>query len=127
MSQNQSDSAEKAEERLKITPNIYGQIECGDRISKREETFKRKLDNIIKNLYPEILSVEIPLSRKIELVKYRYDAKANASLKLLGEEVADLLEWFENIEKSEELRIKQKNRRNTNIINLTRNYSTVLI
>ena len=78
-------------------------------------------------MHPGILNIDIPLSRKIELIKYRAHVKANEWTKLLDIEIDDLLQWLDKIEKQEEKRIAQSNRRKANLMNLSRNYSTVHI
>lgn len=47
----------------------------------------KRLNHILYNLYADITKTDLPLDRKIELLKIKCDAKANKIYKLLKNEI----------------------------------------
>lgn len=103
-----------ADERLKEQPNAFARIDIEKEVEVREAAFKANLDGIMHNMYSGIFGMGLPLSRRVELLKMRYDAKSEAFVECLDDEFRSLKDLFGRLEKSEEKRLRDREFRANN-------------
>ena len=103
------------DKRLKTHQRAYGGGHLDEDLKEREEKFQEQLDKISTDLYPNIIDKSMPLSRRVELVKMRWNAKAEAFTDWLSQEIFELKDMAEKIERKEEAKLKHFLDRTRNI------------
>lgn len=77
-----------------------------DELKEREIKFSEQLNKISNELYSGILNKNMPLSRRVELVRMRWNAKAEAFTDWLSQEIHELKNISEKMQKKELSKLK---------------------